>query len=102
MARNYDDRVSRLEQIIDKEKNFDPKKHKDETRAKIAITFIYGFYGALATVFLLGGLANMVIILSDKNTPLADIKGLILTVSSIIGTPLGFVTGYYFKESERD
>lgn len=97
----FNDLQSKLEtleaQLNAKQPKFDAKKHKDETRARIALWFTGGFFILLGTILILTPIYN--IFLSPNNViPLKDI---LLVFSGVIGSPFGFVIGYYFKGSEE-
>ncbi len=77
------------------DKRFDPQKHKDETRSKIALLFTRCYFG-LIFLALVGVPTYNVLFQSHA----LDIKDTLLVISSVIGGPFGFVVGYYFKGSE--
>jgi hypothetical protein len=90
------DRVSRLGARV-KEEKFDPKKHKDTKRAHIAMVFVYGYMLLVAIVIVGAPLFNAVF--TDSKDAL-DVERILSQVGSLIGAPLGFVIGYYFKEDK--
>jgi hypothetical protein len=90
------DRVSRLGTRV-KEEKFDAKKHKDTKRAHIAMVFVYGYMITVAAVIVGAPLFNAAF--TDSNEPL-DVERILAQVGSLIGAPLGFVIGYYFKEDK--
>ncbi|MBF9434647.1 hypothetical protein HA133_01690 [Mycobacteroides chelonae] len=90
------DRIGRLDQRA-KEEKFDPKKHKDTKRAHIALVFVYG-YMALVAIIIVGAPLFNAFFTSSKE-PL-DVERILSQVGSLIGAPLGFVIGYYFKEDK--
>jgi len=90
------ERVSKLGQRV-KEEKFDPKKHKDTKRAHIAMVFVYGYMITVVIVIVLAPLFNAAF--TDSKDPL-DVERILAQVGSLIGAPLGFVIGYYFKEDK--
>ncbi len=93
------ERVSRLSQLGKrvKEEKFDPKKHKDTKRAHIAMVFVYGYMLIVAIVIIGAPLFNAAF--TNSKEPL-DVERILAQVGSLIGAPLGFVIGYYFKEDK--
>jgi len=77
---------------------FDHRKHKDTKRAHIAFVFVYG-YMIIVTLIILGVPFYNWWILSSP-TPL-DLDKTLAQAGSLLGTPLGFVVGYYFKEDKE-
>lgn len=93
---NYNEKFKELSLKAEQEdKKFDPQKHKDETRSKIALIFTRSYF-ILIFITLVGIPFYNVF----YPTLALDIKDTLLVVSSIIGGPFGFVVGYYFKGSE--
>lgn len=80
-----------------KEEKFDPKKHKDTKRAQIAMVFVWGYIALVAIIIVGAPLFNA--ILAGSKEPI-DIERVLSQVGSLIGAPLGFVIGYYFKEDK--
>ncbi|MEO5948822.1 MAG: hypothetical protein ABIP74_00275, partial [Candidatus Saccharimonas sp.] len=70
---------------------------KDTKRAHIAMVFVYGYMITVITVIILAPLFNA--FFTDSKTPL-DVERILAQVGSLIGAPLGFVIGYYFKEDK--
>ena len=93
---NYDKIFRDLTVKTEKEdKKFDPRKHKDQTRSKIALIFTWSYFILIALVVI--GIPLYNIFFPDMKL---DIKDTLLVISSVIGGPFGFVVGYYFKGSE--
>jgi hypothetical protein len=88
------ERVAKLDKRV-KEEKFDPKKHKDTKRAHIAMIFVWGYMITIATIVVGAPVFNAT--LAELRTPI-DIERVLSQVGSLIGAPLGFVIGYYFKE----
>lgn len=87
-----------LKQLEQTAKKFDPLEHLDTTRAEIAKKFVK-WYLAFVMVIIIGvPLYNSYSVHSKE--PL-DIYKVLTTVGTILGTPLGFVVGYYFKEDKH-
>lgn len=97
-AENYmkslNDKVSKLGHRALTEK-FDPQKHKDTKRAQIALVFVWGYMITVVLIIIGAPLFNA--LLAHSNEPI-DIERILSQVGSLIGAPLGFVIGYYFKE----
>lgn len=90
------DRLAKVGNRV-KEEKFDPKKHKDTKRSQIALIFVRGYIIIISLIIIGAPLFNA--LLSDAKTPI-DIERLLSQVGSLIGAPLGFVIGYYFKEDK--
>lgn len=90
------DRIGRLGQRA-KDEKFDPQKHKDTKRAQIALVFVYGYMVTIAIIIIGAPLFNAYF--TSSKEPL-DIERILSQVGSLIGAPLGFVIGYYFKEDK--
>lgn len=101
-----DDLHSRLE-CLEKEikdsqdTEYNPAELNDKTRSKVAMTFVYGFFcltgGTLVVTMiyniLLSGFCNESLCLEK----MLDVKDILLAVIGYIGSPLGFIMGFYFK-----
>lgn len=87
--------IENLENSV-KDTAFNPQKHNYEVRSKIAICFTGGFFILLSLVLIGGSLYNLI-----GSVEQVSVKDLMLTVSGIVGTPLGLVLGYYFKRMEN-
>lgn len=61
----------------------------EKTRSQISLVFILGFLIIIAGTLMLGILI--------KDYSINDMKDLLLVISSILSSPLGFIIGYYFK-----
>jgi hypothetical protein len=79
---------------------FNPQRHKDETRAMIAKTFTCGFFIIIA-IIIIGVPTYNISIQATQPDQMLNVKDMLITVSSVIGGPFGFVVGYYFKGSEE-
>lgn len=89
-------KVNALDNKANKEK-FDAKKHKDTKRSHIALVFVYG-YMAMIAITVIGAPVYNAIVLSEPIE--IDLERILAQVGSLIGAPLGFVIGYYFKEDK--
>lgn len=76
---------------------FNPIEHLDKKRALIAIVFVFGFLILLLLVIIGVPTYNAVIGKAEA----LDLGNTLSTVGGLLGTPLGFVVGYYFKEAKR-
>jgi hypothetical protein len=97
-----DQSLQEVTQSPEKEHNAD--KLKDESRKMIALTFVFAFVIAVGIVIVFVPVYNAIVFRDAKVVvqqaqfaPL-DIEKTLATLGSILGTPLGFVVGYYFKE----
>lgn len=63
---------------------------RENTRSRIALVYVCGFFGAILIVFIIGFLMCY-----DAN----QYKDLLVAVSGILSGPLGFIVGYYFRFS---
>jgi len=63
---------------------------RESVRSKIALRFIYAFFAFLFFTMIIGLL---------KGYFLEDFKELLVTVSGILSGPLGFIIGFYFKDT---
>jgi len=85
-----------------RKKKYDPQKHKDITRSTIAIHFVKGYFFLIGAAFTFSLIYNLFLVnLKLDSEELLQPKDIILTISSAIGSPLGFVVGYYFKGQEE-
>lgn len=76
---------------------FNPVEHLDKKRAFIAIVFVFGFLILLLLVIVGVPVYNALI----GKAQAIDLNNTLSTVGGLLGTPLGFVVGYYFKESKK-
>ena len=82
--------------------NFDPIEHNDRTKSKIATTFVNYYFWIIIGTILVGLLHNLIIFFMTKDGSLTlSIKDLLLIITTAIGSPLGFIIGYYFKENNK-
>ena len=82
-----------------------PNERDSETREKIAKRFLWGYFFSIAGAWLTAMIYNLWVVsnyclLAAECAMLLDLKEVLLVVSGIIGPPLGFVMGYYFKSQE--
>ncbi|HWY79281.1 MAG TPA: hypothetical protein VNW29_02895 [Candidatus Sulfotelmatobacter sp.] len=93
--------LKKAKKEVDTTDPYNPKKQEDTTRSTLALIFVWGYFGILGGgIFLV--LVNNIIVDYFHLEPniLINLKDFIPTISSAIGTSLGFVVGYYFKSSE--
>ncbi|MCF7835223.1 hypothetical protein K9M48_04205 [Candidatus Gracilibacteria bacterium] len=78
--------------------NFDTIKFNDETRGKIGKIFVWGFFIAIFGSIVVTILYNVYFYYLTQDTDLfLKLDSILTLMGSIIGAPLGFVMGYYFK-----
>ena len=76
---------------------FDPRKHKDTKRSHIALVFVYGYMITTLLIIIFVPLYNASNIADPQ--PL-DLERILSQIGALIGAPLGFVIGYYFKDDK--
>lgn len=97
-----EDELKRLKGQVDST-SFNPKKHKDETRSKIALFVVQGYFWIMAGIIFLSPVYNLFIgYVKGDLSLIISIKDLISTVSGATSGIFGFVVGYYFKGSEEE
>jgi hypothetical protein len=99
----YEARLQDLEDnLIGYNQDYNPKKFNDETKSLIAQRFVKWYFvllgSAVGAILIYNLLVALIIGSGDSGINLQDI---ILAISTAIGTPLGFIIGYYFKDSEQ-
>ena len=77
---------------------FNHLEHTDKSRKHIAYVFVYG-YIILVSVIVVGVPLYNWLILGDPKQ--LELDKILAQVGALIGSPLGFVVGYYFKEDAR-
>lgn len=85
--------IESTENIISQKPNFDPIQHNDETRSSIAKYFVVFYLCIIIGILIIGFLAQIYFQID------IDIKEILSIVGTLIGSPLGFVLGYYFKSN---
>jgi len=83
------------------EVNHNSKKFNDETRKSIAETFVHWYFKLLILAFIIPPIFNLSIYLITNSSDLfIPLKDTVLLITSAIGGPLGFIVGFYFKDSK--
>jgi len=79
----------------------------EESRSKIALKFVTWYLIFIGAVLLLVPIYNLyalrginVEVKNDEPVQTLDIGTTLTQIGTILGAPLGFVVGYYFKEKE--
>lgn len=92
--------LRQLQQRVDENKKptFDHLEHTDKSRRHIAFVFVYG-YIALVAVIIVGVPLYNALALHQPNY--LELDKILAQAGALIGSPLGFVVGYYFKEDSR-
>jgi hypothetical protein len=78
--------------------SFDHLEHTDKSRKHIAFVFVYG-YIAIVAIIIVGVPLYNALALHRPDT--LELDKTLAQVGALIGSPLGFVVGYYFKEDSR-
>ncbi len=76
---------------------FNPQKHKDETRSKIAL-FVTQWYFYLTALILVGVPFYNYLVPTTANA--FSVKDMLSAFSGATSGIFGFIVGYYFKGSE--
>lgn len=92
---------------------YNPTEYLAKTRTGIAKGFLWGYFLLFLFVFIFvwvynNNMINNIVTLSKypayqqiiDNIQLLDIRNILIVVTGALGTPLGFVIGYYFKEEQ--
>lgn len=90
----HDKRLQKLEETLGEMKPFDRGEHMDKSRAKIALLFVRWYFGLILLILLGVPIYNLII---GSKTGL-ELSSTIAQIGTLLGSPLGFVVGYYFKE----
>jgi hypothetical protein len=87
--------LGRLEQKA--EEPFDARKHKDTKRAQIALIFVRSYVWIVVIIIVGIPLYNWAV----GQPKGLEIDATLAQLGALIGSPLGFVVGYYFKEDKE-
>lgn len=91
-------KLDELREDIERGNQYNPVKHKDETRSKIAL-FVVRTYFILVGIILVGiPLYNVRV----RPELVLSVPDLLSTLSGILSGLVGFVVGYYFKAEEKE
>lgn len=96
--------IEKLSSKFEKASKYNPTEHKDKTRSKVAFWFTIGYFALLAVALVGSPLYNAILLINYGVTNpevLLPVKDVLLTIAGIVGGPIGFVVGYYFKGSEK-
>lgn len=75
------------------------EKFTNEARRQIANKFVDGFFILLLLSFIVSLVYNVFMYILTGNASLfIPLKDIVLLTSSILGGPLGFIVGFYFKD----
>ena len=100
-SKELDERLKAVEENIDSfkpEQPHDHQKHTDENRARIALYFVKAFARLIFFALIAVPLYNW---LALKNPQPIEIDKTLAQVAGILGTPLGFIVGYYFEKGDK-
>lgn len=98
--------LEKLEAAGARLKDYNPEEFRDKTRSLIAKIFVWGFFIILFFTIILTMSYNWVIFqqcsVADEfcRDQLLSVKDMVVEVIGYVGSPLGFVLGYYFKAKE--
>jgi len=96
------DRLSgKVEGAFDRPKKHNPREHADKTRATIAKWFVIGQLLTLPFTLVVTLVYNYLMIYGGHERDAVDLEKIVPLVTSIIGSGVGFVLGYYFKSEEH-
>ncbi len=100
---DIDQRLQILEDTKEKSSKikYNPDELNDKTRSKIAVLFVWGFFAIISGTVVLTMIYNVVICLGKDTTcytNLLSVKDMLVAVIGYVGSPLGFVMGFYFKD----
>jgi hypothetical protein len=94
---------ARLQRLLDTAEQLKPPhdhaEHLDKSRSKIALRFVRWY---LIYVFLIIVGVPLYNHYAVGSSEAIDIYKLLAQVGTLLGTPLGFVVGYYFKEENKN
>ncbi|MEB7993459.1 hypothetical protein NGI19_08590 [Raoultella ornithinolytica] len=103
--KKYDEDATKLETKV-----FNPARDDGQTRNKLTITFLKGFFGLLifSCVFVLAynyfavgwaiSLSQAKLDEAAKSITFLELDKILSIIIGALGTSLGFIIGYYFKE----
>ena len=75
-----------------------PQLVQERVRTELARVFVYGFFGLLAITIIFVPLYNIFAVqVSDSEALIIKLPEILTLIGSVVGTSLGFVTGFYFK-----
>lgn len=97
-----DELIKGLEQKVESVNaapQYNPQRHNDETRSKIALFFVGGFFIAIGIVLI--GIPIYNFFAFKAGMTILDLKDILLALSGLISGPLGFVIGHYFKSEQK-
>ena len=100
------DKLAKLEQAGESLKEYNPEEFRDKTRSLIAKVFVFGFFIILSLSIILTMIYNWLIFhqcdVANEfcRDQLLSVKDIVVVVVGYVGSPLGFVLGYYFKAKE--
>lgn len=90
----------RKERAYEKAEIYNPIKQEGDTRTSIARSFVTGYFSLFAIIIVGIPVYNFLTVSQLGSSELVvDLNDILLTFSSVIGSALGFVIGYYFKKS---
>ncbi len=101
------EKLEKLDAASESLKEYNPQEFQDKARSVIAKIFVWGFFIAIGVVVLLTMTYNIIIfkgcdiVQEPCRNQLLSIKDMLVATIGYIGSPLGFVLGYYFKAKEH-
>ncbi len=103
-ANALDERLQALEGAKEKSNKikYNPDELNDKTRSQIALFFVWGFFTLVSGTVIFTMFYNIAICygreLKDCSTNLLSVKDMLVAVIGYVGSPLGFIMGFYFKD----
>jgi hypothetical protein len=89
-----------LNSIEEDKNNYNQQEHNDKTKSGLAKVFVYGYFLMIGLSMFSILIYNYLIFrIKNDNELIIDVKELLLVITTAIGSPLGFIIGYYFKEN---
>jgi hypothetical protein len=94
-------KIDELEATLDglKAPKFNAVEHLDKSRSRIALKFVK-WYLFFVLIIIVG--VPMYNRYAVNQRQALDVYKMLTQVGTLLGTPLGFVVGYYFKEDKRN
>jgi hypothetical protein len=77
---------------------YNPQIVQERVRTELARVFVYGFFGLLVVTIIFVPLYNIFAVrFTESESLIINLPETLTLIGSVVGTSLGFVTGFYFK-----